>query len=175
MISLSKLVSVPCAAATAPSAPSLSHRLAGVVPTDFWDTAGQERFASMHPSYYYRAHACILCFDITRQETYINLKQWYKELRQYCESIPVICVANKIDEDMRVTRKRFKFPTDHGMKFFFVSAADGTNVVQMFQEAVQQAWEAKQKDGDFMTELMTLLEDDTLGAAGGGDAPAPAP
>jgi hypothetical protein len=28
--------------------------------SDFWDTAGQERFASMHPSYYYRAHACIL-------------------------------------------------------------------------------------------------------------------
>ena len=29
---------------------------------DFWDTAGQERFESMHPSYYYRAHACILVF-----------------------------------------------------------------------------------------------------------------
>jgi hypothetical protein len=27
---------------------------------DFWDTAGQERFNSMHPSYYHRAHACIL-------------------------------------------------------------------------------------------------------------------
>ncbi len=28
--------------------------------TEFWDTAGQERFSQMHPSYYYRAHACIL-------------------------------------------------------------------------------------------------------------------
>ena len=28
--------------------------------TDFWDTAGQERFDSLHPSYYYAAHACIL-------------------------------------------------------------------------------------------------------------------
>ena len=27
---------------------------------DFWDTAGQERFNSMHPSYYYKAHACLL-------------------------------------------------------------------------------------------------------------------
>merc|ERR1711988_1219321 len=25
---------------------------------DFWDTAGQERFNSMHPSYYFKAHAC---------------------------------------------------------------------------------------------------------------------
>lgn len=29
-------------------------------PTDFWDTAGQERFRSMHPSYYHKAHACIM-------------------------------------------------------------------------------------------------------------------
>lgn len=28
--------------------------------TDFWDTAGQERFQSMHPSYYHKAHACIM-------------------------------------------------------------------------------------------------------------------
>ena len=28
--------------------------------TAIWDTAGQERFSSVHPSYYYKAHACIL-------------------------------------------------------------------------------------------------------------------
>lgn len=44
---------------------------------DFWDTAGQERFKSMHPSYYHRADACILVFDVTRRVTYDNLKAWY--------------------------------------------------------------------------------------------------
>lgn len=34
---------------------------------DFWDTAGQDVFSKMHPSYYYRAHACILVFDVTRK------------------------------------------------------------------------------------------------------------
>jgi hypothetical protein len=43
---------------------------------DFWDTAGQERFNSMHPSYYYRAHACILVFDVTRKVTYQHLQEW---------------------------------------------------------------------------------------------------
>ncbi len=43
---------------------------------DFWDTAGQERFASMHPSYYFKAHACILVFDVTRKVTYQNLANW---------------------------------------------------------------------------------------------------
>lgn len=46
------------------------------VAVDFWDTAGQERFASMHASYYYKAHACILVFDVTRKVTYQNLTQW---------------------------------------------------------------------------------------------------
>ncbi len=44
----------------------------------------------MHPSYYYKAHACVLVFDVTRKVTYQNLQNWYKELRQYCEHIPCI-------------------------------------------------------------------------------------
>jgi len=69
---------------------------------DLWDTAGQERFSSMHPSYYYRAHACILVFDVTRKPTYKNLAEWYGELRQYCEGVPCLLVANKIDVDYNV-------------------------------------------------------------------------
>ena len=83
----------------------------------------------MHPSYYYRAHACVLvrvrcapsrsrdvgvsrwwwwwwcvcqAFDVTRKSTYQHLSQWYKELRTYCENIPVVLVANKIDVDYKV-------------------------------------------------------------------------
>lgn len=82
------------------------YLLAGVAVTDFWDTAGQERFSSMHPSYYYRAHACILVFDVTRKATYKNLSEWYGELRQYCEGIPCLLVANKIDVDYNVSDLR---------------------------------------------------------------------
>ncbi|POM61075.1 Rab family, other, partial [Phytophthora palmivora] len=86
--------------------------------------AGQERFSSMHPSYYYGATACILVFDVTRKVTYQNLANWYKELREYCENIPCFLVANKIDVDMNVTNKKFKFAETHNLEFNFVSAAD---------------------------------------------------
>mmetsp|Transcript_21066 Transcript_21066/g.62787 ORF Transcript_21066/g.62787 Transcript_21066/m.62787 type:complete len:240 (-) Transcript_21066:221-940(-) len=95
---------------------------------DFWDTAGQERFNSMHPAYYHMAHACIMCFDVTRKQTYKNLPAWYKELREYRPGIPVICVANKIDVDAKVTQKEFAFPKKHNMTLFYCSASDGTNV-----------------------------------------------
>ncbi|XP_069485578.1 uncharacterized protein [Ambystoma mexicanum] len=64
---------------------------------DFWDTAGQERFQSMHASYYHKAHACIMVFDVQRKVTYKNLNTWYKELREFRPEIPCIVVANKID------------------------------------------------------------------------------
>ena len=47
---------------------------------EFWDTAGQERFNNMHPSYYFGAHVCVLCFDCTRKSTYKNLSAWFKVL-----------------------------------------------------------------------------------------------
>lgn len=35
----------------------------------------------MHPSYYYKAHACILVFDVTRKVTYQNLANWCGDLK----------------------------------------------------------------------------------------------
>lgn len=77
--------------------------------TDIWDTAGQERFNSMHASYYYRAHACIMVFDVTRKITYKNLDKWFEELQQHAKGIPTLVVANKIDIDYQVT------PVEHFM------------------------------------------------------------
>ncbi|KAL8008904.1 putative small GTP-binding protein [Plasmopara halstedii] len=145
-----------------------------IVKVDLWDTAGQERFSSMHPSFYYGATACILVritftlrlrflnhvvqvFDVTRKVTYQNLANWYKELREYCENIPCFLVANKIDVDMNVTSKKFKFAETHDLNFSFVSAADGTNVVKVFNEAIEAAWKFKQEGGDFMSDVLDLL------------------
>lgn len=137
------------------------------IAVDFWDTAGQERFASMHPSYYHKAHACILVFDVTRKVTYQNLQNWYKELRLYCETIPCICIANKIDVDLNVTSKAFAFPKTHNLPFYFVSAADGTNVVKIFEETVNLAWQYRNSgEKDFVSEVLELLDEKSLGAFG---------
>ncbi|XP_072258090.1 rab-like protein 2B [Pyxicephalus adspersus] len=125
---------------------------------DFWDTAGQERFQSMHASYYHKAHACILVFDVQRKITYKNLSNWYQELREYRPEIPCIVVANKIDADLRVTQKGFNFAKKHNLPFYFVSAADGTNVVKLFTDAIKLAVSYKQNSQDFLDEVMRELE-----------------
>ncbi|XP_012928005.1 rab-like protein 2B isoform X2 [Heterocephalus glaber] len=124
---------------------------------DFWDTAGQERFQSMHASYYHKAHACIMVFDVQRKVTYKNLSTWYAELREFRPEIPCIVVANKID-DLQVTQKSFNFARKFSLPLYFVSAADGTNVVKLFSDAIRLAVSYKQNSQDFMDELLAELE-----------------
>ena len=94
-------------------------------------------------------------------QTYLNLKQWYEELRAYCPNIPCILVANKVDVDYMVTRKSFKFPRDNNIPFFFVSSADGTNVVKVFEEAVCAGLgQRKYGEKDFLSECLDLFADE---------------
>ncbi|EGR27048.1 Ras oncogene family 2b protein, putative [Ichthyophthirius multifiliis] len=130
---------------------------------DLWDTAGQEQFQTLHSSYYFKANVCILVFDITRKITYINLKKWYQEMREYCPDIPCILIANKIDVDRDVTNKQFKFASQNNLPFYFVSAADGTNVVKVFHEALKLALDNKlNPPDDFMKEVDDLLNDNNI-------------
>ncbi|VDM26604.1 unnamed protein product [Hydatigera taeniaeformis] len=124
---------------------------------DLWDTAGQERFQSMHPSYYHQAHACVLVFDVTRKITYKNLNTWLSELRKYRPEIPCFCAANKID-NIEVTNKAFNFAKKNNIPFYFVSAANGTNVVRVFTDAVRAAVAYKDNSADALDQIMQELE-----------------
>lgn len=93
----------------------------GLVEVDLWDTAGQERFQSLHPGFYHGAHAAILVFDVTRKQTYKNLSVWYNELRTNRPSIPVIVLANKIDENPKSTEIKFNFAKKNGLVMNYTS------------------------------------------------------
>jgi len=50
-----------------------------------WDTAGQERFKSISRLYYRGAHAGILCYDVTSERSWDEMKDWLEEMRANCE------------------------------------------------------------------------------------------
>ncbi|KAG2372788.1 hypothetical protein C9374_001101 [Naegleria lovaniensis] len=126
---------------------------------EFWDTAGQERFNNVHPSYYHQAHACILVFD-DRQITYKNLEKWYNELQTYRKGIPAIVVCNKIDLNMDVTKTTFNFASKRELPLYYVSAADGTNVVKAFTDALKLAKKCRDNpEKEFVDDVLELLKD----------------
>ena len=50
---------------------------------EIWDTAGQERYRSLAKVFYKNAAACILVYDITRRNTFDELKKiWINELKE---------------------------------------------------------------------------------------------
>lgn len=69
-----------------------------------WDTAGQESFRAITRSFYRNAHGVILMYDLTRQESFDNLKEWLREIKQNSHPETVIfVVGNRLDlaEDER--------------------------------------------------------------------------
>lgn len=56
-------------------------------------------------------------------------------LRSACLlSFVLSCVLLSLKADMKVTQKNFSFAKKQGLPFYFVSAADGTNVVKVRME-----------------------------------------
>jgi small GTP-binding protein len=53
-----------------------------VVRLQIWDTAGQERFRSISRLYYRGAHACLLCYDITNEQSFEEMKGWLREMKE---------------------------------------------------------------------------------------------
>ncbi|KAH7815238.1 Rabl2, Ras superfamily GTPase [Monocercomonoides exilis] len=148
----------------------------GEVKVEFWDTAGQDIFEEIHQSYYYGAHSCILCFDVTRKITYTNMQKWWDELQKYSPNIPSVVVANKIDVDPSATTKEFAFAKKHGLPLYYCSASTGVNVVKLFTDAINLGYRTMKNPTDpFMGELMRLLEENRSANPDLLPRPAPSP
>jgi hypothetical protein len=50
--------------------------------------------------------------------------------------------------DRKATTKSFNFASKRNLDFYYVSAADGTNVVKVFEEAIRKGLECKEKPPD---------------------------
>lgn len=75
---------------------------AGTVKVQLWDIAGQERYTSMTRVYYRDAHGCILMFDLTNRNSFLNVVKWKRDFDSKCVTgdtspIPCLLVANKSD------------------------------------------------------------------------------
>uniref|UniRef100_A0A8C0NJH6 RAB, member of RAS onco family like 2B n=1 Tax=Canis lupus familiaris TaxID=9615 RepID=A0A8C0NJH6_CANLF len=60
--------------------------------------------------------------------------------------------------DIKMTQKSFSFARKFSLPLYFVSAADGTNVVKLFNDAIRLAVSYKHNSQDFMDEVLQELE-----------------
>ncbi|VVC45112.1 Small GTP-binding protein domain,P-loop containing nucleoside triphosphate hydrolase,Small GTPase [Cinara cedri] len=67
-----------------------------------WDIAGQERFTWMTRVYYKDAHGCVIMFDLSNKNSFINSLKWKKDVDTKCTQsdgnpIPCMLLGNKCD------------------------------------------------------------------------------
>jgi len=101
-----------------------------------WDTAGQERFRTITSSYYRGAHGIIVVFDVTDQESFMNVKQWLHEIDRYaCQNVKKLLVGNKCDLASKravPTEQAQEFADSLGIQYLETSAKNSTNVEKAF-------------------------------------------
>ncbi|KAK4787347.1 hypothetical protein SAY86_011180 [Trapa natans] len=106
------------------------------VKLQIWDTAGQERFRTITSSYYRGAHGIVIVYDVTDQESFNNIKQWFSEIDRYAsDNVNKLLVGNKCDltANRAVSYDAGKeFADEMGIPFMETSAKDATNVEAAF-------------------------------------------
>ncbi len=65
-----------------------------------WDHAGDPKFRSVVSHYFSEAEGIFLVYDVTNEDSFLNLKQWVDEIEQRVAigSACVCILANKIDD-----------------------------------------------------------------------------
>lgn len=119
-----------------------------IVKLQIWDTAGQEAFRSITRIFYRGAHCVFLTYDITREETFLALPDWLREVKQHASSdIVVYLIGNRCDleEERKVDRERaIEFCKEQNIdKFFETSAKTGQNVEEVFSLAAKEMYLAQ--------------------------------
>ena len=104
---------------------------------EIWDTAGQERYRSLTTMFYKEANAAILVYDITRTDSYQELKDyWANQVKESApENIILVVCANKSDltekEEVDEATAR-QFADELNAIFCKTSAKDSIGIDDLF-------------------------------------------
>ena len=109
------------------------------VKLQIWDTAGQEKYMAINKNLFQRVQGIILMYDLTKRETFDRLNIWLNIIKQMTNDIPIILVANKLDEENNTEKGRIvdydegeAFAKKNEFPFLEASAFNGTNVENAF-------------------------------------------
>ena len=104
-----------------------------------WDTVGQEQFRSLNSIFFKDAHICLLVYDITREDTFSSIKDyWYSSaIENGGEGIIIGVAGNKNDLyiNEKVDRQEVRdFCNEINALFRFTSAVQNESIEELFRE-----------------------------------------
>ena len=116
-----------------------------------WDTAGQDRFKCLPKKYYQNADGVLLLFDVTNEETFKNVSNWMKDVKENSSKnisnengkesdLALFLIGNKIDLPNRViSKEEAKTQAKSlGMKYFEVSCKINMNIPEVMNRMIME-------------------------------------
>ena len=105
------------------------------------DTGGQEKFDSQNRNYYQRADCCLLVYDITNEDSFNQIEEFYvNEINNNCKKDTiVILLGNKTDlVDQRIISQQQGADLAEKNKYIFMetSCEINYNVVDAFETLI---------------------------------------
>ena len=102
-----------------------------------WDFGGEKQFRVLLPNFARGAAGALMCFDITRYSTFLQLEEWFDILRGSTDDIPILLVGTKVDlENERVVSRRAaeEYAQKRGLNGLVeTSAKENVNVYEAFE------------------------------------------
>ena len=94
------------------------------------DTSGQERYKSITKNFLRNLDGVLFIYDITKKETFNNLKSWYELYKDENEKVIGVLIGNKSDCNHEVNQEEAKkFANEYGLvKYFETSAKLDKNI-----------------------------------------------
>ncbi len=98
-----------------------------------WDIGGHESFMNIRNVYYEGADSAVIVYDTTRENTFKNVKKWYKDFTKTIGIIPTLILGNKSDLERNVKKAAGeKLALELHALFYESSAKTGENVNTAF-------------------------------------------
>lgn len=122
----------------------------GYIDCLIYDTGGQERYRSIIDSYYKKADAVLLVYDISSKQSFEDIQNFYVDkIRESCkEDITILLLGNKTDlEFKREVPKDLAIALAEKENYSFAesSCAKNDNVAGAFEALVQRWYIDKRK------------------------------
>uniref|UniRef100_A0A7C3SNN4 GTP-binding protein n=1 Tax=Thermofilum pendens TaxID=2269 RepID=A0A7C3SNN4_THEPE len=107
-----------------------------------WDIGGEHRFWLLAQAFLRGSAGVVYVFDITREETFLELDKWRRLVEKTLGDVPAVLVGNKADlQGMRLVYRDLaeEYARLHGMLGYFeVSAKDRFEVDKPFIVLLQK-------------------------------------
>ena len=117
-----------------------------------WDTPGQDEFDRLRPLSYQDAKVILLCFELDKRSSFINiLERWFNEVEYYCKEAKIILVGTKLDlrtnsKDSVTDAEALEFCAKKNFAgYIATSAKNGTGISEIFPKVIDCALEKKKK------------------------------